>query len=72
MLEIKGTLKSIIQKIDSKYSTSETLEAFSLKEGKVEKYLKNEQLKFKIINQNYSSIDTRISMNSRQRIKSRN
>lgn len=44
----------------------------SLKEGKVEKYLKNEQLKFKIINQNYSSIDTRISMNSRQRIKSRN
>lgn len=44
----------------------------SLKEGKVEKYLKNEQLKFKIINQNYSSIHTRISMNSRQRIKSRN
>lgn len=44
----------------------------SLKEGRVEKYLKNEQLKFKIINQNYSSIHTRISMNSRQRIKSRN
>lgn len=31
----------------------------SLKEGRVEKYLKNEQLKFKIINQNYSSIHTK-------------
>lgn len=41
MLEIKGTLKSIIQKIDSKYFTSETLEAFSLKEGKVERCLRS-------------------------------
>ena len=39
----------------------------SLKEGKVEKYLKNEQLKFLKINQNYSSIYTRISVNSRQK-----
>lgn len=39
----------------------------SLKEGKVEKYLKNEQLKFLKINQNYSSIHTRILVNSRQK-----
>ena len=39
----------------------------SLKEGKVEKYLKNEQLKFLKSNQNYSSIYTRISVNSRQK-----
>ena len=39
----------------------------SLKEGKVEKYLKNELLKFLKINQNYSSIYTRISVNSRKK-----